>query len=57
MKLCSSQIFYLKSFKVSNNFFKKEKESLPSARSRALSKEILKKNLCRVPDLGHSAKT
>jgi len=39
MKLCSSQLFYLKSFKVSNNFFlKKRKKTFLSA--LALGKEI-----------------
>jgi hypothetical protein len=39
------------------NFFKKIKNTLPSARAGALGKVIfLKKNLCRVPGQGHLAK-
>ena len=41
----------------SAKYFKNKKNSLPSARSETLGKELKKKlNLCRVPDLGHSAK-
>ena len=37
-------------------FFLKKIQTLPSASQRALGKEILKKNICRVPGRGHSAK-
>ena len=55
MKLCSSQLFHLNSFRASNKFFKIKKKFFAECQVRGTRQRnsfFFKKNLCRVPDQG-----